>query len=210
MIRLLTTSLLLMLTQVGQASTQIGSVAIYSDGTVKKLLQNNEDWALWEDQRKRQYKEAKYPHWPVLQYQKFPDIGDGYLQELVFGIPHRIKPIGDEASVTYELVKTSKGTTSKKYWRCSYDGQGSFKLGSKKYKTHNYDCARFTLKKDIYPHRKEQQRIKYSPTLELVVDRKRVDSKGKTKRIKLVQLLPPEKVTAKRIARTVYKLRNDN
>jgi hypothetical protein len=209
MIRLCTTCLLLLLAIPAQASTEIGSVAIYSDGSVEKLLEKNSEWSVWQDQRKRLYKKANYPHFPILHYQKFPDPSEGYRQELVFGSPLKMQTFGGETQASYELLKTSKSSSGKKYWQCSFTGKGKYKLGSKKYKTQNYDCTRIILKKGFYPQKKEQLLLKYSPTLQVVVDRKRIDSKGNKKRVKLIKILKPEKATAKRIARAVYKIRNE-
>lgn len=209
MIRILTASLLLLSIQSAQADIQIGSVAIYSDGSVEKLVQRKEGWTLWEDERKRLYKKANYPAWPVLKYQEFPDRSEGYVQKLAFGKPDTIKPMGEKQSVTFELTKTSNDTYLQRYWRCLYDGKGSFTLGSTKYRTLNYDCTRFILLKAVYPKPREEQRIKYSPTLGLVVDRRSVDYKGRSERLKLERLLSPEKATAKRIGQTVYAIRND-
>lgn len=209
MIRLYTACLVLLLAIPAQASSQIGSVAIYSDGSVEKLLERNSEWSLWQDQRNRLFKKANYPHFPTIHYQKFPDKREGYRQELVYGSPEQIKPIGEKQSLNYELLKTSKSSRGKKYWKCSYTGKGRFKLGTKKYRTHNYECVRSIFNKHMSLLKKEQLNLKYSPTLEMVVDRKRVDSKGKKERVKLIKILKPEKATAKRIARAVYKIRNE-
>lgn len=209
MTRIFTASLLILSIQSVQADIQIGSVAIYSDGSVEKLIQKGEEWTLWEDERKRLYKKANYPAWPVLKYQKFPDRSEGYVQKLAFGEPQTIKPTGKKKSVTFEFTRTSNDAHLQRYWRCLYDGKGSFTLGSKKYRTLNYDCTRYVMQKVIYPKPREEQRIKYSPTLGLVVDRRSVDYKGRSERLKLERLLSPEKATAKRIGQTVYAIRND-
>ena len=209
MIRLFTACLLFLLIIPAQAGTQIGSVAIYSDGRVEKLLEKNSEWSLWQDQRKRLFKKANYPHFPIIHYQKFPDIREGYRQKLVYGSPEQIKPAGEKKSLNFELLKTSKSSRGKKYWKCSYTGKGKFKLGTKKYRTHNYECVRSVFNKHMSLQKKEQLNLKYSPTLEMVVDRKRIDSKGEKERVKLVNILKPTKATPKRIARIVYKLRND-
>lgn len=191
------------------ADLKTGTVAIYSDGRVEKLLSTDDTGRLWEDQRKRLYKKSHLPFIPILSYQKFPDRHQGYRQRVIFGKPETLKPFGTEDSVSFELIKKSDASTGKKYWQCRYLGEGRYKLDSKRYKTHNYSCVRSVLFKETVYKTKETIELRYSPTLQLIVDRKRVSSNGKKKRVTLIQVLKPKKATAKRIARTLYKLRND-
>ena len=209
MIRLLTACLLLVISISSQASTQIGSVAIYSDGSVEKLIEKTIDGSLWQDQRKRMYKRSKYPYLPELSYQKFPDPSQGFSHSIIFGHPERLKPYGDRDVVDFELMKKTSSNSGKKYWQCSYEGKGKFKLGKKRIETEDYSCVRWVFYKEIVPKTKETIRLKYSPKLGLIVDRRHRDSRGEKKRKKLVQVFSPEKATAKRIARTVYTIRNE-
>lgn len=187
---------------------EIGSVAIYSDGKTEKLIQKGEGWSLWEDERKRLYKRSYLPFIPVLHYQKFPDRTQGYTHTFGFGNPQALKPFGTDDVVQYELFKTTPASQGKKYWRCEYAGEGTYRLDSKKLDVVRYECVRYTLKKEIYPNPKEYFSLAYAPELQLLVDSKEVDTKGNKERRKLEKLLSPEKATAKRIARTVYALRN--
>ena len=209
MIRLFTVCLVLILAIPAQASTQVGSVAIYSDGRVEKLLEKNSEWSLWQDQRKRLYKRSVLPFLPDLSYQKFPDPSKGFSHTIFFGNPENLIPYGRADVVDFELIKKTSRSSGKKYWQCSFDGEGKFTLGKKRIKTMNYDCVRWVLYKETVPKTKETIRLKYSPKLGLVVDRKRRDSKGKKERVKLVKVLKPKKATAKRISRAVYKIRNE-
>jgi hypothetical protein len=192
-----------------QAGQPIGTVAIYSDGQVEKLIEVGKEWTLWEDQRKRRYKKSYLPFLPPLAYQKFPDRTQGYTHGLMFGAPKTLQPYGSNRSVKFDLLRTNtaSASTSKRYWSCAYTGRGGFSLGKKKFKTQNYSCFRVIYKKEIYPERREVVDLKYSPTLNLVVDRSWSDTRGDSERVKLSRLLSPEKATAKRISRTVYKLR---
>lgn len=197
-----------MMTAPAQATTQVGSVAIYSDGRVEKLIEIGPDWTIWEDQRKRLYKKVNYPHFPIIHYQKYPEKNEGYQQKLIYGSPGKLKPLGNEVTVNYELLKTSKNSKNTKYWECSYAGEGLFRVDSKKYSTDNYECTRFSVKKDISSSLKEQLNLKYAADLGLVVYKQRISFLGKKQRAKLVKVLEPERATAKRISRIVYKLRN--
>ena len=190
------------------AAPKIGTVAIYSDGQVEKLMDSGEGWTLWEDQRKRRYKKSNLPFMPLLSYQKFPDRSQGFSHELVFGAPYKLMPFGDLDSLRFDLVRNSNTSSNKKHWSCEFTGKGRFRLENKKrYKTQNYRCIRVVYIKDTFAAPRETIDLKYSPTLGLVVDKTRTDRVGEKKRTKLVRLLKPKKATAKRISRTVYKLR---
>lgn len=201
-------SLLLVLpVAVAQAEQKVGTVAIYTDGQVEKLVEIGDGWTLWEDQRKRLYKKSNLPFIPLLGYQKFPDRSQGYTQSVMYGAPEKLKPYGELDSVKFDLFKQSNNSSTKRFWQCSYEGKGRFKLDKKKYKTYNYRCDRITYQKFVYPKLRQFVELKYSPTLQLVVDEKWWDKNEGEERIKLHSLISPEKATAKRISRVVYKLR---
>lgn len=192
------------------AEIRVGSVAIYSNGSAEKLIEKNKHLFLWEDQRKRLFTKSLYPVIPVLKYQRYPDPRSGYSQKVAFGTPEKMIPFGDLQYAKFEMnrVSTSSGKTTR-HWRCEYQKAGKYRLGKKSYQIHNYECVRLTIKKMVDEKIKEKHLIKYSPELGLVVERKITDSKGKKKRVKLVQILEPGKATAKRISRTIYKMRSE-
>lgn len=191
------------------AEYSVGTVAIYSDGRVEKLTQIGEGWTQWEDERKRLYTKSNLPFIPLLRYQKFPDRDVGYTQAVTLGSPQLLMPFGDRDTALFDVSRTSYslGRTTRS-WRCKYNGVGSFTLGNKKLVTEKYKCTRSTYSKGAYETPKETLELKFSEKLGMVVDRRTTDAKGHYERVKLIRVLKPEKVTAKRIARTVYKLRN--
>ncbi len=192
---------------VGMAAPQVGTVAIYSDGQAEKLLEIGDGWTLWEDQRKRRYKKSSLPILPFLSYQRFPDQSNGYTQQLTYGRPQSLIPFGESVAVRFNLRRSAGTSGSTRHWTCEYSGKDRFKLSKRKYKTYDYRCVRAIYKKGTYFRLRETVDIKYSPTLDLVVDRKRTDRYGNVQRVKLHRMLSPQKATSKRISRTVYGLR---
>ncbi|WP_415897946.1 hypothetical protein ACMXYX_06205 [Neptuniibacter sp. QD72_48] len=190
------------------ASNDIGTVAIYSDGKVEKLVEKGTGWEVWEDQRKRLYKRSIHPVVPVLSYQKYPDRTQGFTQAVKFGSPEELIPFGKDDVVEFELNRQSpKSGNSIRYWRCTYHGEGNFKLKKKKYKTNKYTCARSAFWKEVVAKVREVHDIEYSPELGLIVSRRTKDRNWDVKKVELEALLTPERATAKRISRIVYKLR---
>jgi len=208
MLRKLTLATMLVASTQVNAELKPGSVAIYSDGSVEKLVRIEDGWRLWESERKRLYSRSDLPVVPVLHYQKFPDRSQGYRQRVINGQPQLLLPFGAEESMGFDVqrISSSTGNTVRR-WDCKYVGKGSFTLRKTKLKTEKYECSRFAVKATKTDELKETVRLKYSPKLGLVVDRRSTSAKGKKERVKLVRVLKPGKVTAKRIARTVYKLR---
>lgn len=200
---------MLLITTVANAEYPVGSVAIYSDGRAEKLLQIGDGWTQWEDERKRRYTKSNLPFMPLLKYQKFPDRSVGYTQSIMSGDPQLLMPFGHLAAIQFDVSRhsSSSGRTTRS-WRCKYAGVGSFTLDKKKLATEKYSCARSTYTKGAYENLKETLELKFSTKLGMVVDRRRTDAIGNYTRVKLIRLLRPDKVTAKRIARTVYKIRN--
>ena len=209
-ITMVTTALALLLTTSAWAELKPGSVVIYSDGDVEKLLQRDEQWTLWEDQRKRQYKRAYLPYIPVLEYRRFEDQPSGYDQS-VDNLPAlALKPFSQSERVQFSLKRQDlrKGS-SDRVWQCFYNGTGRFELGKKRYATDKYRCKRFSLKKFTTYILKEEIWFYYSPTLDLVMKQVRTNSKGQKSRVEVTKILSPERATAKRISRTVYRQRQD-
>ncbi|GGK78239.1 hypothetical protein [Amphritea balenae] len=192
------------------ASLEPGSVVIYSDGDVKKLLQRDEQSTLWEDQRKRRYKRSYLPYFPVLEYRRFDEQSSGYNQFVSATTNVELIPFNNEDYVQFNLTRQDLYKGSKKrLWQCAYSGNGHFSLGNKKYSTEKYRCKRFSIKKTFTYRLKEEIRFYYSPELDLVMKQVKTNSVGDKSRVEVVRILSPERATAKRIARAVYKQKAD-
>ncbi|WP_296055659.1 hypothetical protein [uncultured Amphritea sp.] len=201
-------ALLVFVPAISMAEIIPGSVVVYSDGDVEKLLSTNKEWSLWEDQRKRQYKRSYLPYLPVLEYRRFSEQPGGYDQFVPDLGEVELKPFSDRESVRFDLTRRDlqKGTT-KRLWRCSYDGSGTFSLSkTQQLKTHEYSCMRVVVGKGFLEKVREQLVLSYSPELKLVMKQVKTDRYGRTRQVEVERILPPERATAKRIARTVYKI----
>ena len=83
------------------AAVPVGTVALYSDGKVEKLVSAGEEGLRWEDDRKRQYLRSRNPAVPVLERRDFLS-GRGYRQIVSSGNPDALLELPVELRVDRE------------------------------------------------------------------------------------------------------------
>jgi hypothetical protein len=200
-------SLMIVVPAIAMAGLKPGSVVIYTDGDVEKLLVQNQESAIWEDQRNRRYKRSYLPYFPVLEYRRFKEDPSGYDQFVTDMSAVELKPFGSRESVQFTLTRRdlNKGASSR-LWRCSFVGSGSYRLSKQDLVTQDYSCTRFSVNKYYVESFREKLVVSYSPRLNLVVKQVKTNRRGKETQVAVKRILTPERATAKRIARTVYKL----
>ena len=200
-------SLMIVVPAITMAGLKPGSVVIYTDGDVEKLLVQNQEWAIWEDQRNRRYKRAYLPYFPVLEYRRFTEELSGYDQFVADMSAVELIPYSARESVQFSLTRRdlNKGSRSR-LWRCSYTGKGNYRLSKQDLVTQDYSCTRLSVNKYYVESFREKLVVSYSPKLNLVVKQVKTNRRGKETQIAVKRILTPERATAKRIARTVYKL----
>lgn len=187
----------------------VGSVAVYSDGSVEKLIQINAQSTTWQDGRKRI---LEYANVPILQrrsFTKFPAT-ESYQEHIAFGVPAEIIPFGTADSVIFTLRREfSEGGHTMRYWQCAHKGQGQYQLGERTLATERYHCERYVPhKKSMYSMFRESVDLAYSPDLSMVVEKVRKTQTKKTRR-KLVSLLAPEQVSEQKILKLVKRIHED-
>ena len=189
------------------ASLPVGSIALYSDGKVEKLLSVEGGRMLWEDDRKRQYLRSDNPVVPTIERRDF--LGKTrYTQEVSLGDPDQIRKVPHGTPVEFVVVRQRpSGARSTRRWECVYHGNKGKKVLGRNEQVEQYSCERFVVHRKFW-HRlvKEEIALSFSRKLGLVVDMKRTRSE-KTKRRKLVEIVPPEKAAYRRLSKKVRKLR---
>ena len=200
-------SVIVLVPAFAMAGLKPGSVVIYTDGDVEKLVEQNQEWSIWEDQRNRRYKRSYLPYFPVLEYRRFKETPSGYDQFVTDMSAVELKPFNSNDSVQFSLTRRdlNKGTKNR-LWRCHFVGQGSYRLSRQDLVTQDYSCTRFVVDKRHIQKFREGVELSYSPALNLVVKQIKTNRQGKETRVAVKRILTPERATAKRIARTVYKL----
>ena len=189
------------------AALPIGSVAMYSDGRVEKLLAYEDGKQLWEDDRKRRYLRSDNPIMPTLERRDFLS-GKGYVQNLRTGDPDSIsvRPRGER--VEFSVVRARAGTTpSVRTWECVRLGTEQKKVLGKLREVENYRCERFVYHRKTWQRQfRESREFSYSRELGLTVKMKRETRKRQSSR-RLVSVVAPDKASYKRLSRKVRKLR---
>lgn len=189
------------------AAVSIGTIAIYSDGSARKLLAKGEGHLIWEDDRKRQFTVSDNPVMPVLELKHF--LGDrGYQQRLKSGRPGEIHSLQDGTKVEFSVIRTRHtGKSSARNYGCvRLEGTRQKVLGEQR-QLERYRCERFTYHRKAWTKQvKEKREFSYSPELGLVVDLSRQTSKRSSKK-KLVALIAPDETSLKRVNRILRKVR---
>ena len=189
------------------AALPVGSVVMYSDGRVEKLLSLEDGTQLWEDDRKRRYLRSENPIMPVLERRDFLS-GRGYVQTLRSGAPDSIgvRPSGER--IEFAVVRTRVGgTPSIRTWECTRQAAQRKKVLGEMRELDAYHCERFVYHRKTWQRQfRESREFLYSPDLDLIVEMHRKTRKKESK-WRLVSVIAPEKATYKRLSRKVRKLR---
>lgn len=179
-----------------------GSVFIYSDGHVEKLIQKGDSWYIVEDMRKRRYKKDLNFTLPPLEYQS---LSSSYQQQVNSGDPSVIFPLDQSRPSGFSLKKDRPGKRqSILSWSCTQATQVKLKVMGKKQDLYKTRCSRIKWKK--YYEVKEIRDLYYDPKSAWVV-KTITRKKGKKRVRKLVSVLPPEKATTKAITKQLKKLK---
>jgi hypothetical protein len=191
-----------------QARLKVGTVAVYSDGAVEKLVAYDGNRAVWEDTRKRRYIHAGNPLAPVVSREDLLRPGRGYAIDVKSGNPARLLGAAVGSSETFVLRRIYRdGRRKLREWQCQSLGKGSFTLEGKALRTERYACLRSYRNSSGSSLRKDERLIAYAPNLNLVVAlertktktyRKRADKSTSTSRT-LKHLLAPQEANARRI-----------
>jgi len=202
-----TLPILCILSGVASAAVPVGSVVMYSDGRVEKLLSYGNGELLWEDDRKRQFLRSANPIIPVLSRIDFLS-RKGYSQSIAEGNPYAIEtlPVGTRVNFTV-LRENHSGGRSTRNWECRRLGSRQEEVLGVMRELGLFDCERFIIQRKTWQkHFRESRQFSYSRDLGLVIEMHRKTRKRATK-WKLVSIVPPEKATYKRLSEKVRKLR---
>lgn len=191
------------------AAVPVGTVALYSDGTVEKLLAREGETLRWENDRKRQFVRSTNPAVPVLERQDFLS-GGGYRQVLSGGDPDALRGSAAGTSVEFSVIRIrNSGERSKRNWECSFVGQARQDVLGTERQLDRYSCERFVIHRKLHNRSfRERRDFTYSPDLALLVDLERKTRKRSSSR-RLIALFPPGKADYKTLSRAVRKARSD-
>lgn len=199
---------LALFSQGASAELPIGTVAIYSDGDVEKLVRfDSDNLPVWEDTRKRQRTHASTPLIPTLAYQNPTRPLRSYSVSVVSGNPKQLADAspGTQEGFTLRRMYTD-GTSKDREWECQVLQPASWRFSGQAYAVNRYQCMRTRLHSRWFTRSvRETRLISYAPALGLVVDLERTTRTRERTRT-LEHLLLPGKATYKRIRRLHRKV----
>ncbi len=199
--------ILFVLTGTVAAGLPVGSVAIYSDGRVEKLLAYEDRKQLWEDDRKRRYLRSDNPIMPTLERRDFLS-GKASVQNLRSGDPDSISVLPRGERVEFSVVRQRTGATpSVRIWECVRLGPQQKKVLGKLREVESYRCERFVYQRKTWQRQfRESREFLYSRELGLIVKMKRKTRKRESS-WGLVSVIGPGEATYERLSRKVRRLR---
>jgi hypothetical protein len=200
-------SIFCVLSGTASAAVPVGSVVMYSDGRVEKLLSYRNGELLWEDDRKRQFLRSENPVMPALSRTDFLS-RKGYSQSVGEGDPDSIETLPVDTRVNFTVVREQhSGNRSTRNWECRRLGSRQEKVLGVMRKLDLFTCERFVIHRKTWQKNfRESRRFSYSRDLGLVVEMQRKTRK-RASDWKLVSIVPPEKTSYKRLSKKVRKLR---
>lgn len=168
-----------------------GTVAIFSDGSVEKLLERSAGQEVWEDARLRRLVRSVNPLLPDLSRENLLN-GQDYSRGLKSGEPGVLLKGKKGDEVKFGIVNKSRmDSGSERLYTCQHLGKHTLTIMGRKEPVQRFSCERYriitmTWHKKVY----ETRVINYSPRLKMVVDQTRITPK-RTEQRTLVRLLAP-------------------
>lgn len=198
------------LSAVASATVPIGTVALYSDGRVEKLVAIEENGLRWEDDRMRQFLRSRNPIMPILESRQRVT-GKVYFQELKSGDPRQIRDLPIGTPLHFSVTRVRDGGAQTRYWRCEFLGDVRDSVLGKAQDLERYRCQRSSLSfgKMMGLRTRDIRNFIYSPDLGVIVRMERTNVKlQRTRTRKLIALFEPG-VDYRTLSRAVRKARKD-
>lgn len=181
------------------SAVDVGSVAIFSDGSVERLIKRDGDMEVWEDERLRRLSRSSNPLLPTLSRAQYLG-GVDYSRSLKNGDPAALLKGKQGDAVKFSVWhKSRRDSGSERLYSCEHQGAHSLMVMGREEKVQRFSCERYrivtmTWHKKVY----ETVVIDYSRRLGLVVDWTRTTPK-RTRHRALVELLAPNEYSYRRV-----------
>lgn len=189
------------------AAVPVGTVVIYSDGSVEKLLADAGGTQRWEDDRKRLLVRSANPIQPLLERTEFLS-KRGYRQRLSNGQPDAIRRLPPGTPVAFSVLRTKHdGESARRHWECLQLDNRRERVIDAEYDLERYRCERFTIHRKLHNKTiKETREFSYSRDLGLIVDLQRTTPK-KDRRKTLVKIFLPGETDYRTLSRATRRVR---
>jgi hypothetical protein len=189
-----------------QAQLPIGTVALYSDGDVEKLVAYEGGFPVWEDTRKRRYTLSGNPLIPLLKRQDLIHPENSYGVSLYAGDPERLLNSEAGQRAKFVLRRTyADGHSRTRDWHCESLGSSRASVVGKTQLVDRYHCKLIKLRKGVFQQVREERTLSYAPQLGLFTRLER-KTRSSNRIRKLKHLLLPDEADARTIARLYKRL----
>ena len=176
---------------VASATVPIGTVALYSDGRVEKLLAIEENGLRWEDDRMRQFLRSRNPIMPRLESRQLVT-GKVYFQELKSGDPDLITNLPEGTPLHFSITRNRNGTVKTRYWRCEFLGSVRGETLGEIRNLEKYRCKQSFMSRKFGLRVRDISEFTYSPELGVIVQMERTNVKRqRTRTRELIGLFEP-------------------
>lgn len=199
--------ILITISTAAQATVPVGTIALYSDGRVEKLVAIENDGLRWEDDRMRQFLRSRNPIVPVLESRQLIT-GKTYTQLLDSGNPDSINQVPEGTPIRFSMTRFRDGEEKTRYWKCEYLGSSVNEVLGVARELDRYRCQKSTWSSGKFPRFtvRDTRDFTFSPELGVMVQMRRETAK-RTRSRKLVALYEPGSIDHKTLSREVRKLR---
>jgi hypothetical protein len=187
----------------------VGTVALYSDGRVEKLIAIEKEGLRWEDDRMRQFLRSRNPIMPVLESRQRIS-GRVYSQQLDNGHPDRIRELPVGSSLHFSVVRNGTGGTKTRYWRCEFLGDAQEDIVGLLRDVEKYRCRQSSMSRKLGLRVRENREFTYSPSLGVITEMRQERTRdGRVRERRLVALFEPGQWDYRTLSRAVRDVRGD-
>lgn len=187
---------------------RIGSVAVYSDGSVERLIARDGRQSTWQDERLRRVTRDQNPLLPALLREQHLG-GADFRQQLRSGKPDSLLTARPGDSVEFSVWRwdgLGNREVAPRDFDCVFQGEQRRQVLGRDDTLQRFACERFTTHHKLWTRKiRERYVIDYSPRLQLAVQVQR-DRKGKRSQRSLVALLGPKKYRYAALAQQLNSL----
>ena len=180
---------------VAASSIEPGTVVVYSNGLVERLMSRDDDLSVWETDRKRVYERAHTGFFENRREERYPEGSRSTVWEVDEAGFSRLASMGPGSTLNFIATRIRDNfEVSNRVWTCSYEADLLEQVAGTEVNAQHFKCTRYSRYR--VPSRiREQRELKYAPDLGVVIweRHERMDAKAREREV--VAILSPEKAT---------------
>lgn len=177
-----------------------GTVVIYSNGLVEKLISRSDDKSVWETDRKRVYERAHTGFFENRREERYPAGSRTTVWQVDEVEFERLAKMGPGSTLEFSMFRTRNGINkSRRVWTCNYGADVTEQVAGIELAAQHFTCTRYSKYRAVDRER-EQREFKYAPELGVVIWERHERMNAKPRERELVAILSPERATLETIS----------